>query len=47
MRLNASDYMKNDKIDIDIDLSSGTKSFIAYTMDLTKKYVEINANYRS
>ncbi len=40
-------YMKDYKIDIDIDLSSGAKSFIAYTMDLTKKYVEINANYRT
>ena len=39
--------IRNYKIDIDIDLSSGTKSFIAYTMDLTKKYVEINANYRT
>jgi glutamate N-acetyltransferase/amino-acid N-acetyltransferase len=25
----------------------GSKSFTAYTMDLTKKYIEINADYRS
>ena len=43
----ASDYMKNDNIEIDIDISNGSKSFSAFTMDLTKKYIEINANYRS
>jgi glutamate N-acetyltransferase/amino-acid N-acetyltransferase len=37
-----SDYMKGDSIDINIDISSGSKSFKVYTMDLTKKYVEIN-----
>jgi len=42
-----SDYMKNYKIDINIDLSSGLKNFTAYTMDFTKKYIEINADYRS
>ena len=42
-----SDYMKGDSIDINIDISSGSKSFKAYTMDLTKKYVEINGEYRS
>jgi len=25
----------------------GSKNFTAYTMDLTKKYIEINADYRS
>ena len=35
------------KIDIVIDLNMGTKHFTAYTMDLTKKYVEINADYRN
>ena len=43
----ASDYMKNDNIDIFIDISSGSKNFTAYTMDLTKNYIEINADYRS
>ena len=41
-------YMKEEKkIDIIIDLNMGTKNFTAYTMDLTKKYVEINADYRN
>jgi glutamate N-acetyltransferase / amino-acid N-acetyltransferase len=43
----ASDYMKNSNIDIDINISNGMKNFKAYTMDLTKKYIEINADYRS
>ncbi len=41
-------YMKEEKnINIDIDLNLGKKNFTAYTMDLTKKYIEINADYRS
>ena len=43
----AAEYMKNEKIDIWIDLNSGSKKFTAYTMDLSKKYIEINSNYRS
>ena len=42
-----SDYMKNNNIYISIDISSGSKTFTAYTMDLTKNYIEINADYRS
>ena len=42
-----SNYMKNDHIDIEVDISVGLKNFTAYTMDLTKKYVEINSDYRS
>ncbi len=42
-----SDYMKSDNIDIYVDISSGSKNFTVYTMDLTKKYIEINADYRS
>ena len=42
-----ADYMKGQAIDISINLSMGIKSFTAYTMDLTKKYIEINADYRS
>ncbi len=42
-----SDYMKNSNIDISIEISNGSKSFTAFTMDLTKKYIEINADYRS
>ena len=40
-------YMKNEKIDITVDLNAGKKNFTVYTMDLTKKYVDINADYRS
>ena len=43
----AAEYMKNNNIDIDVDISSGSKKFTAYTMDLTKKYIDINADYRS
>ena len=40
-------FMKNHKIDLNIDLKMGKKFFTVYTMDLTKKYIEINADYRS
>ena len=42
-----SEYMKNDNIEIYVDILNGSKKFTAYTMDLTKKYIEINADYRS
>ena len=42
-----SNYMKDEKIDIYIDLGLGKKNFVAYTMDLTKKYIEINSDYRT
>jgi glutamate N-acetyltransferase / amino-acid N-acetyltransferase len=42
-----ANYMKNPSIDISVNLNMGSKSFTAYTMDLTKKYIEINADYRS
>ena len=42
-----ANYMKNQSIDISINLDTGLKNFTAYTMDLTKKYIEINADYRS
>ena len=42
-----ADYMKNQSLDISINLNMGFKNFTAYTMDLTKKYIEINADYRS
>ena len=40
-------YMKNSNIEINVNVGCGNKSFTAYTMDLTKKYIEINADYRS
>ena len=41
------EYMRGKKIDLTVDLNIGKKNFTAYTMDLTKKYIEINADYRS
>ena len=43
----AADYMKNANINIEVDVGCGTKNFTAYTMDMTKKYIEINSDYRS
>ena len=40
-------YMKNENIDLTIDIGTGKKNFTAYTMDLTQKYIEINSDYRS
>ncbi len=42
-----ANYMKNDNIVININVSTGSKKFTTYTMDLTKKYIEINSDYRS
>ena len=43
----ATSYMKEEKIDINVNLNLGKKEFTSYTMDLTKKYIEINADYRT
>ena len=42
-----ANYMKNKNIDLDVEISTGIKSFTAYTMDLTNEYIKINADYRS
>ncbi len=42
-----ADYMKNELIELEIDMGLGKKEFKVYTMDLTKEYIEINADYRS
>jgi glutamate N-acetyltransferase/amino-acid N-acetyltransferase len=39
--------MKNSNIEISVNVGSGIKILQPYTMDLTKKYIEINADYRS
>ena len=39
--------MKSENIDISVEVFTGKKDFTAYTMDFTKKYIEINADYRS
>ena len=41
------DYMKNESLEITVDIGMGKKNFTSYTMDLTKDYIEINADYRS
>ena len=43
----AAEYMKGEKLDISVNLNIGKMNFTAYTMDLTKKYIEINADYRT
>ena len=43
----AADYMKSSSIEISVSIGKGKKNFTVYTMDLTKKYIEINADYRS
>ncbi len=43
----ATIYMKEEKIDLLVNLNMGKKEFTSYTMDLTKKYIEINSDYRS
>ena len=43
----AADYMKGEKIDLLVNLNLGKKEFTSYTMDLTKKYIEINSDYRT
>jgi len=43
----AADYMKDEKIDLLVNLNLGKKEFTSYTMDLTKKYIEINSDYRT
>ena len=42
-----ANYMKNSNIELTIDIGIGKKNFTVYTMDLTKKYIDINADYRS
>jgi len=41
------EYMKWGSIKIQINLNIGNSLFTAYTCDLTKRYVEINQDYRS
>jgi glutamate N-acetyltransferase/amino-acid N-acetyltransferase len=42
-----SKLMQADKIDIKVDLGLGKGDFTVWTCDLTKRYVEINGDYRS
>ena len=42
-----SKYLKSNEITINIDLCLGSGNSKVWTCDLTKKYIEINADYRS
>ena len=42
-----SAYMRNEAIDIRVDLGLGAGEAKVYTCDLTKAYIEINGDYRS
>ena len=42
-----STYMRNHDVEINVNISAGSKNFTAYTMDFTKEYIEINSDYRS
>ena len=44
---NLKDYMKSNSIKITLEMNLGKKNFTCYTMDFTKKYIEINSDYRS
>ncbi len=44
---NVIEYMKNENIEITVNLSNGSKDFTTYTMDLSKEYIDINSDYRS
>ncbi len=40
-------YMKNPELVIGVDLGLGNGAATVWTCDLTKRYIEINADYRS
>lgn len=40
-------YMKNDHIDIHVDIGIGEGTATVWTCDLTERYIHINADYRS
>ncbi len=42
-----AEYMKSSEIKIYVQMGTGNKEFETYTMDLTRDYIEINADYRS
>ncbi|MEL7171563.1 MAG: bifunctional glutamate N-acetyltransferase/amino-acid acetyltransferase ArgJ, partial [Pseudomonadota bacterium] len=43
----AAAYMKREEIEIGVDLAIGSGRAVVHTCDLTKRYIEINADYRS
>ena len=42
-----SAYMKNRELEVAVDVGVGRASAVMWTCDLTQRYVEINADYRS
>ena len=45
--LRATEHLKQDNIFLKIDVGVGKSSSTVYTCDLTHKYIDINADYRS
>ena len=45
--INATKHLKQDKVNITVDVGVGKGLATVYTCDLTHKYIEINADYRS
>ena len=45
--INLNEYMKRKIIDINLNLNSGKYNKTILSSDLTKEYVDINADYRS
>jgi glutamate N-acetyltransferase/amino-acid N-acetyltransferase len=43
----ASAHMQGEEVSITVDLGIGDGAYTAYTCDLTKRYIEINGDYRS
>ena len=47
MKKKINNYMKNKIIRINLDLKIGSSDKTVWSSDLTKKYIDINADYRS
>ena len=45
--IKATKHLKQDEIKITVDIGVGKGLATVYTCDLTHKYIEINADYRS
>ena len=41
------EYMKWDSINIEVNLNIGSAFYNVYTCDLTRDYIDINADYRN
>ena len=42
-----ANYMKNENLEIFVDIFTGSKNFTVHTMDFTNEYIKINSDYRS